>query len=268
MGCDGGIERIETTGTSLEVQGEGADAGDEVGCDLVDGWGCRPAEKCALPTGVAPRSARGVCVAEGSARAEEPCALDLETGVDDCMRGLHCADGVCKEICRVAPDSCPAQRYCATLGGRLGDEGVGLCEPACDLFAQDCDAGESCYLALGERDFAAICAPAFPEPPPAEDGCGLPGATRAGTTGDCCSYVNTCAPGYACVRSLAGASEREGVCAFVCDPTGARGDAPSECDPPGPGPSPDYVCTPLRELAAAVADLPSTIGVCVDSAHQ
>jgi len=261
LGCEGGLERLEPAESALAFAIAGADAGEGAGCDLVDDWGCGPTEKCAPDTRTR-GGAQGICVAEGTVGLGGACCVDESSGADDCARGLRCADDVCKEVCRVAPDSCPAERYCAPIEGRLGEAGVGVCELACDLFAQDCDGGESCFLAVGERGFATMCAPAFPEPPPSDSGCGVPGASAAGVAGDCCSYVNTCATGYACVQARENETRGEGVCAYLCDPTGALPGAPRACDPPGPGPAPTYVCVPLREQTAL--DLPATIGVCIE----
>jgi len=260
VGCGDELEQIDPGAASLAFVNEPEDARGSVGCDPVGGVGCSPTEKCGLvfASGV---SVRAACVAEGRAGLGDVCVV--EAGRDDCMRGLRCSAGVCKEMCRVTPDSCPAERYCAPLAGWFE---VGVCEPACDLFGDDCEEGEGCFLALRPDGYATLCAPRFIEPIPSAGGCGLPGALAPGVAGDCCSYVNTCAPGFVCVWSQE-SEVGEGVCAYLCDPTGQRARVPRDCDPPGPGPEPSYVCKPLREVDRNVGDVPDSIGVCVQSAR-
>ena len=93
----------------------------------------------------------------------------------------------------------------------------------CDVFAQDCGGGESCYL-LTTTHFPTACFTAVPEPDP-PDGCGT-GLGRPGWQGECCSYINTCDTGIGCLQHDAPFFDHM-VCAMYCDPTGTVG--PDNC---------------------------------------
>jgi hypothetical protein len=162
----------------------------------------------------------------------------------------------------VATNNCADLRTCVHVAGIFEDKNTGLCNPPCDLFGQDCENLESCYLLLDRPGYPTACAPPVPEPGEELGGCG--DGSTVGTHGSCCRFTNTCAQGYGCVQPTA--PDEEGlVCAYYCDPTGSVSGAPTDCTA-GPGPAPDFACIQVNRFFTDVPELPDWVGFCIDTA--
>jgi hypothetical protein len=238
----------------------GGDGGPTVACDLIENTGCAPEEKCTFIIDEAgpPVVGHTGCAPEGVVGEGQECLRD-ETGADNCEAGLLCNGQVCERICTVAPDDCPEDFTCVHVTGVFEDNTIGTCDPACDLWAQDCSNEETCYILLGRDGYPTVCAPAVPEPP-APDGCGS--GSEPGTLDDCCSHPNTCAAGWGCTQLPDPESTSGLECAYYCDPTGTTS-GPQDCNPPGPGPAPSYECIRINAFYTDVPDLPDSIGFCI-----
>jgi hypothetical protein len=101
-----------------------------------------------------------------------------------CFVGMSGAD-VCLPASRSQCDPTVADS-CAQDGGvaegcvAIGPDPVGKCVPECDLFAQNCGAGQGCYASYAFG--FGVCAAVF----------------MAGTDGASCMYTNSCSAGFAC----------------------------------------------------------------------
>ncbi len=259
-GCGGGSEDTD----ALQDDGLVIDA-EWVDCSLITNSGCHPSEKCTfVVTQADPVVGHTDCAPDGDVDEGGECVRDELTGIDDCKGGSFCSGGVCERICTVAINACPQDSTCVHLAGVFEDKNTGLCEPSCDLYAQDCDnQEESCYLLLDRTDYPTVCAPAVPEPNADLGGCG-DGAT-VGVQGSCCSFSNTCTEGFGCIQPTE-PDEAGLVCAYYCDPTGTVTGAPNDCSTPGPGPAPGFECVQINQFYTDVPELPDTFGFCIDTA--
>ena len=125
--------------------------------ELMDG------ELAAGPHALEPAS----CVPDGEASLEEACAVDAETGSDDCAAGLTCftvdgerSRGVCLALCNPAvPDCGPVgldDHVCRT--GYI--DAPGLCFRDCHPITDPCEAGRSCqYWHNYPERYDEICLP-------------------------------------------------------------------------------------------------------------
>lgn len=119
----------------------GGGAGDGGGgemrpCDLVEQTGCNSGDRCAAVYTGPPTFVEVTCIADGS-QAEGVACNRSEDGSDDCVAGTGCSSGIRGGLCRPYCDpSNPAS--CATACDAYEEGGFALCEPACDLLAQDC----------------------------------------------------------------------------------------------------------------------------------
>lgn len=234
-------------------------------CNPISNTGCNPTEKCTFVVEQTdPIVGHIDCQPDGNVGLGGVCLRDAETGVDDCEGGLLCTDGVCNELCTAAPDSCPTDQTCIHQVGIFSDSNLGMCEPPCDLFAQDCADEETCYLLLERDGYPTVCFETVPEPEPESGGCG-DGAAPA-TQDQCCSFVNTCEPGYGCVQPPRPDQLTGHECAYFCDPTGTTG-GPTDCTAPGPGPAPDFECIPVNKFFSDVEGLPDSVGFCITTAE-
>ena len=204
-------------------------------CDAVAQTGCGPGEKCAVVLDDS-GGQRIACAPNGTVPLSGRCGSFA--GVDDCVAGMACVGGVCRQACDPAePGSCPSPQTCTVAG----DTGVGTCATltstasspdlaasTCDIVAQTgCRPGEKCALvsegAGGER---TTCAP---------DGTvGLGG--RCTAQGD----LDDCVAGLSCV---------DGTCQRFCDPAQPFSCPTGQtCDAPDSGGS---VCRTSTSTAAA-----------------
>lgn len=107
-------------------------------CDVLSQAGCRPGEKCTL-------TAEGVaCAPDGTVASGGACIS--VGGLDDCVGGTYCVDGVCEPVCDPArPAACRGTEICSDLGG--GDLGVCVSGGPPGVTCQgpqDCDPGTYC----------------------------------------------------------------------------------------------------------------------------
>jgi hypothetical protein len=229
-------------------------------CDLFNDTVCQPAEKCTfLVESTNPFEGRPGCAPDGTVDPGDACTFSGSPGIDDCKDGSLCSGGVCLEICTVTPNSCPQGGTCVHNDAYFDNANIGLCEPGCDLYGQDCDNGETCYLLLGGNDPSTICFAAVPEPDVAHGGCIEVELTRPGLQGECCSFINTCDTGYGC--SQPNPHDDGLVCARFCDPTGTLGtdDCASVLGA-------EFYCVSIRDFYSDVPDLDPAFGFCLDTA--
>jgi hypothetical protein len=182
--------------------------------------------------------------------------LDGGSGVDDCLGGTFCQEGVCKEVCTVTPDSCPDSLLCEHTTG-IFDDNIGTCDTMCDLYAQDCDGGDTCYMLLGQAGYPTVCFPTVPEPDTAHDGCEPVEKPFPQEQGECCSYINTCNVGLGCTQP--DPSDSGMTCGEFCDPTGTVGvdDCLSKL---GAG----FYCLSINSFYVDASDLEDFYGFCID----
>lgn len=226
-------------------------------CNLVAQTGCLPGERCTfIITSFNPLEGYAGCAGDGSTPAGGSCAVDGDTGIDDCLAGLVCQGGICKPTCTLTPDSCPSSEVCWGFASTFDGQTVAACSQRCDLFAQDCPNGESCFILLGRDGYPTLCIQAIPEPAP-PDGCG-DGLPPPGAHGECCSFVNTCSTGHGCNQPNAPTFDHS-VCARNCDPTGTLG-----WDDCAPVLGSDHWCLSMNDFYADLDDLEDAYGFCVD----
>jgi hypothetical protein len=207
-------------------------------CDPVAQTGCTAGEKCTAVVSEQDGSLRRTtCVANGNRLEGQQCTSDPDNGFDNCVAGLFCVQGTCQPVCEVGADvpGC----FCSQFAGVFDDrEGVGVCQPTCNVLAQDCPSGENCYL----------------KPTAAQSFCAAP-AAEVGRQGDPCNFVNSCDTGHACVLPDQTATHLQ--CAFMCDATGG----PPSC---ADGPGSEFTCVQMNEFFADVDGVEDRIGLCVD----
>lgn len=203
-------------------------AGDETW----NAWGCYP-------------------VVEDPAGIGEPCHLlgDLFTGLDDCEEGSMCWEldpetqaGTCVPFCTIGAgggvECAEPDHYCF-----IDDFTPYLCSTSCDIFEQDCPAGEGCYPSGGMFD----CAP---------DASGA-----AGAYGDACEANDECDPGLVCLPSSVTTQGQpcnaaEGCCTEMCKLDSPLGD--DQCS----GQAAGQTCVSWFAEGADLPDELLNIGVC------
>lgn len=217
-------------------------------CDPVSNTGCADDEKCSfLVESESPLTGRTTCVPAGNVPPGGACTRGPagETGYDNCAGNASCVAGTCQEICLDEPDSCSVENEaCFLQPPAYSDrEGVGLCLPSCDPVAQDCPAGEGCYLDAASGDSA----------------CATP-VTESGMQGDDCQFQNACQIGYGCVLNNDPVAPTGLSCAFFCDAGGGGGRSCAD------GPGPTFTCVRISEFYADSERVPDEIGMCIDCA--
>jgi len=239
-----------------------ADVDAEADCYPVHNSGCIYGQRCTfVVTAEEPLTGHLDCVEMGTVQLGKPCTRDPVTGIDDCVSRAWCDQGICREICDLAWNSCDAPLFCESRGGQLADAGFGVCMPPCDLWAQDCPEGEACYLLLYEPGYPTDCAEMHPEPT-GDQGCETVQKLEPQGHGECCTYINTCKPLHGCIQPdpVNGGT----VCAAYCDPTGTVDPPPPTCADQGVD-GPDDFCMPLVSFFSTMPDLDPTIGFCMDA---
>jgi len=144
------------------------------------------------------------------------CTYDLRNafdGVDECAATAICLDlddwdgtGICTQMCEWNVIECPEDMVC------IGSRTLNVCEPACDLLAQDCPEGERCDIEF----LAPLCEQDWPEEHPQHG------------VGAACEYASQCEIGATCIPQAT--IECEFNC---CTPFCERGKA--GCPLPGQG---------------------------------
>lgn len=175
------------------------DAGPPVLCSV--GGTCDPfaARPCGGYLCIPDRTMRTRCTAPAfTLRAEgAACATDSE-----CERGLACLSlaGVfqCRRLCRIGDTTCGADSVCGTAYDSA-NPCLRICQPRCDLYMQDCPAGQACVSFRPNAVDDFLIESCLPE----------------GTTpiGGACMYADSCVRGGICLGS---------VCRQLCD-------APTDC---------------------------------------
>ncbi|PIE17490.1 MAG: hypothetical protein CSA66_05740 [Proteobacteria bacterium] len=160
-------------------------------CDPVADTGCDDDHTCTLvsPTevGCAPKGGAGYGEDCSSVRCAQGACLSFDGTSSECM-----------EFCDQQNNTCREDRPC-NIGIQGGDfTFCGDIPVACDIFAQNCDDGQGCYVIDTDGN----------------TGCHSAGGQQAGAS---CQAVNDCAPGHLCAGN-------PGTCSLVCeidgDPTG------------------------------------------------
>jgi len=248
-------------------------------CDLVEQTGCESGQKCAAAYGDDGRLTRRVCVPDGSAEVGQACSIvDAASGVDDCVTGAHCVEGVCRALC-APPGNSEANiscrpNLCESLGAIAIDRPiisvsrVGGCFEPCDLELQDCDGGDGCYLRLAVVRPETVCLPVV------DDAIGrLQDAECLPWPASAC-FTNGCDLGYSPYlpeNNVESFPRR--VCAFLCspsatdlggDPSGITCSFTSPDRPDGPGGA--HECRFIQTFGVPEPQIPPTLGFCVDPA--
>lgn len=135
----GGVAGCQGGGGSLDA-GVDADVADDSViidyiCHPVAQTGCESGEKCSTRwESVDPPVGHVGCLPPGPVGRGEPCAVDLDAGVDDCAGGLLCwelnaGDPRCAELCDAfSHDTCSVGQ-CTDISGVLDEFGyVGVCD--------------------------------------------------------------------------------------------------------------------------------------------
>lgn len=151
--------------------------------------------------------ARPICVAlTGTKKLGEPCTQSTgpdggpRLGLDDCDKGLFCAEvgnpagtRVCTPVC-TGNDQCGDGGMCELMIDAYPE--MGACRQSCSLGGTECGAGRSCALAFSVewRDLPY---------------CKYDGPGGAGSP---CTYDTECKPGQTC-------SGRTGTCRQTCSST-------------------------------------------------
>jgi hypothetical protein len=169
----------------------------------------------------------GECETFGYAQTPEGGTL----AADNCRSASVCAvpdeTPLCYQYCLGSDENkgCGASEYCFPL---VPERGLEVCVPAdgCDAVAQNCGAGEGCYIVRGTDDSVlTTCLPA--------------GNVAVGAA---CEFTAQCVPGADCIPDEGGI----GACRAFCDseaepPTCSVGET---CTPVEAAPSVPSVCNP------------------------
>lgn len=210
-GGDSGGDSADARVISFTDAAGGGDGGSIQACNPVAQTGCEPNEKCANRVVQAdPFLAVTECVPDGSIAAGGDCTLP-ETGADDCVAGTSCRNGLCKEICNQAPNSCTAGN-CVLVSSLFQDlDGIGVCADKCHPVQQNCQGEEACYLNATLGEAACSRVPEETAGLVQDDPCYGPQA------GSC--YLNGCPKGFSPILNAGGPDGPGGsVCAAFCTP--------------------------------------------------
>lgn len=200
-----------TGGAPGGAEGGGGGSGgtsviDPVACKPAPQSGCEADEKCTLVLDQATESVTFQCVPNGTKADGAACALRPD-GTDDCAKGYFC-NGLgtvprCQPYCDV-DDAEACDTLCTELNvqphaGAATPSGYGVCQPPCDMLAQDCGDGDACVFV--ESPFPVCAKPGTAEP------------------GDTCVNYNDCELGSAC--ALNNAAQTASMCTPFCAATEA-----------------------------------------------
>jgi hypothetical protein len=185
-------------------------------CHLVGNVGCDATHNCSIDGGVDPE-----CVLAGTKQVLEKC-----NNTTECAPGLSCHLNNCLKVCGETED-CQTQDGAIKCGLGYNNEefgfgAIGGCVTSCDVLAQNCPAGQACYLGS----------------------CMTP--TLALAEGAECGFGTDCAKGLDCLL------DRDGDSAPDCSKYCSTAVVSDQC---GVG----FACYPLNE---AFPTLPATWGVC------
>ena len=241
-------------------------------CNPIAQTGCGPTEKCTYvvedntnPDAVL---ARTKCVPDGTVDIGGACAAagEVPNLTDNCLAGGLCNNGVCKEICTTAPNSCGEGFACSQYVDTFDDvEGAGVCDPGCEPVSQNCAAEtDACYVQF-TAPFNASCAgvPASAATQEQDEVGFGPNATQC--------YLNGCNEGFQCmIAATTEANAPQNVCAAFCTPVDTSQDAPGgagglegsghTCGDRGAN---QHDCRFLNSFYNGLDMLSETIGFCV-----
>ena len=119
--------------------GEGGTGGPQYECSPIGNVGCSATQNCSLDTG------EPSCVTAGTKPQLSACDM-----TSDCAPGLFCQVHNCVKVCGATGD-CAGSGASSKCGigmprPELGLPILGSCVRPCDVLAQDCPAGQACYL--------------------------------------------------------------------------------------------------------------------------
>ncbi len=267
-GDDGGGGGADTGVIIFADAGSGVDGAIVAACNPVANTGCGPGEKCSKLNQTDTLS-RTTCVPDGDVPRDGMCEWGEpgpSTGYDNCEATNYCRNGICREICDSAPDSCSSGN-CVQIFNTFDEaEGVGVCAAACDPVAQDCTAdGEACYLntTLGTSSCSRV----------PEEAVGLNQDDDCyGPDGSDGCFLNGCDEGFAPMLNKGGPDGPGGsVCAAFCRPGVTNindgsledGIAPYTC---GARLTPSHECRFIQSFYSNTDLVAADIGMCVPPA--
>lgn len=237
------------------------DGGIVAECNPVVNTGCGPNEKCSK-LNQTDTLARTTCVPDGTVERGGACEWGepgATTGYDNCLATNYCRNGICREICDSAPDSCSSGN-CVQIYNTFDEtDGVGVCAESCDPVSQDCSAdGEGCYLNTTSGKSSCSAVP--------EEAVGLgQDANCHGPTTDSC-YLNGCDEGFAPILNRTPGASDGSICTQFCSPaitTVADASAPRGNDPYTCG-NLAYQCRFIQSFYSNTPMVDASIGFCVD----
>ncbi|HQP37163.1 MAG TPA: hypothetical protein PLI95_18390 [Polyangiaceae bacterium] len=204
---------------------------DLIGQDCALGKTCAPLQQSGQPT--------TQCIASnnGFKTRGETCSK-----VADCAAGLKCIFGYCGPYCCKEDQAaiCGPGGLCnvTVAVGNTGDNFVYVCSylKPCTLWAGECPAGQACQV-IGE-DGSGACVP--------------PAGEVFKNEGEPCESLNDCGDDQICLGALATAA-----CRYLC----MRSKPPWLAEMPV-SPAPGEGGCPQEQKCAALADVPTWLGVC------
>ena len=275
MGCgDSGGDSPDASSPNF-IDAASSDGTVAVACNPVQQTGCTPDEEKCANVLVTEEPARSVtkCVPNGDIAPKMACETGeagFDTGYDNCKGGYECRNGLCREICNQAPNSCSDEPgNCVLISSKFQDlDSIGVCAQRCDPVMQDCaDETEACYLnaALGESSCSRI--------PEETDGI-TQGQDCYGPETDTC-YLNGCPKGFGALLNKGGPDGPGGsVCAAYCTPSVLHKDLADlqdklNGDPAGTtcasmGAIAPHECRFVNSFYSNTQAVPDTVGFCVD----
>lgn len=170
------------------------DAGPPMLCSIggiCDPFATRP---CSGQLCIPDRSMRTRCASPAFTLRTEGASCSLD---NECERGLACMSlaGVfqCRRLCRAGDSTCGAGNVCGVPYDST-TPCLRFCVPSCDIYEQDCAAGQACVNFRPASTDASTISACLPE----------------GTTpiGGACMYADSCVRGGVCLGS---------VCRQLCD---------------------------------------------------
>jgi hypothetical protein len=189
--------------------GAGGTSAPQYECSPIGNVGCSVAQNCDLD------GAEPTCVKTGTKPLSSTC-----TTTGECASGLLCLYNNCVKACGTLSD-CSGAGASFRCGVSIPSPNAGLplvgpcVKGICDVLAQDCPAGQTCYL--------GSCLT----------------TAKAGGQGDLCETFTDCAKGLDCLVDIGGSPDKD--CSKYCSTTASN--------PCGQG----FTCYPLSEAFPGVS---------------
>jgi len=177
-------------------------------CNPISHSGCFSDQRCSYihddagGTFGACGHASPTCVPEGSLAPGASCTISAGLP-DDCSAGTFCVHGTCRQVCLSGSPATACTSGACWFSEQLLGVTYGTCAPPCDPLANECPAGEGCYLLH----------------PSGEGGCVVAGEVLEGNA---CQKAEDCVAGTMCGQH---------VCRRICDPTLGDCPSPQTCEP-------------------------------------